>query len=209
MSKVTFKLLAALSFLIMVIGCQDKETLTDPISTQKPDITFASNNLPPNHIVFEFKSDTMQRDFSFPQHVVIDPTFYKSNQIQRGDIVYVELPDDMLRKNNRQLESPEILRLERKQLFRVVGLPGEEVHIRKGQVYINDRKLDTFYGQEYIGGVLLEKNKAFSMEKPIVVPDNEYFLLTDQWSRSAYSSIRTTTFEKSLIQGKVVGYTKE
>ncbi|PYI57485.1 signal peptidase I [Paenibacillus flagellatus] len=199
-----FKFFVPILSLLLLVSCQEKGSIVDATSTQKPEKLYDSKSLPANHVVFEFRNDTMQRDFTFPLNVVADKDFYKNNPVQRGDIVLVELPEDMAKQNKNVPE--ESLHIERKQLLRVVGLPGETIDIRKGQVFINDRKLDTFYGREYTGGVQAEGNEAFSMPKPVVVPTKQYFLLADQWSRSAYSSIRTSTYDESVIQGKVVGY---
>lgn len=201
-----FKIIVPLLSLLLFVSCQEKALIVDTTSTQKPEKLFDSKSLPANHVVFEFRNDTMQRDFTFPLNVVVDKDFYKSNPVQRGDIVLIELPENIAKQDKNVPE--ESLHIERKQLLRVVGLPGETIDIRKGQVFINDRKLDTFYGREYTGGIQVVGNEAFSMPNSVVVPTKQYFLLADQWSRSAYSSIRTSTYDGSVIQGKIVGYIK-
>jgi signal peptidase I len=199
-----FQIFLPLIFLIIIVACQQNDSIVDISSTQKPEKLFDSKSLPTNHVIFEFRNDAMQRDFSFPLKVVVDNNFYKSNPVQRGDIVLIELPEHIAKQNKNVAE--EFIQVERKQLLRVVGLPGETIDIRKGQVYINDRELDTFYGREYKGGIQVESNRAFSLSKPVTVPSDQYFLLADQWSRSAYSSTRTMPYDGGLIKGKVVGY---
>ena len=57
--------------------------------------------------------------------------------LQRGDVIYYQMLDSELEKNEN---------LPKMYLGRVVGLSDETVKIENGQVYINDKKLDTFYG---------------------------------------------------------------
>lgn len=209
LQKTIIKLIVPFVFMLIVVACQENNAIVDTSSTQKPEQRFDRNSLPAGHSRFEFRSDTMQRDFAFPLQVVVDNDYYKSNPVRRGDIVLIVLPEPIVKQNianhNRNVPEP-LIQAERKQLLRVVGLPGETIEIRNGQVYIDDRKLDAFYGREYTGGIQVEGNKAFQMSKALTIPSDQYFLLADQWSRSAYSSIWTTPYDRSLIQGKVVGY---
>ncbi len=65
---------------------------------------------------------------------------------------------------------------------RIIGLPGEKVQIVDGYVYINDEKLDEHYGREVI-----EETKYGIAAEPIVLGEDEYFVLGDNRNHSSDS----------------------
>ncbi|MGG2028869.1 S26 family signal peptidase [Gottfriedia sp. S16(2024)] len=68
--------------------------------------------------------------------LVVDTTYYKQHKFQRGEVVYYVSP-----KNGN------------KNVARVVGLPGEIIEIKKGQLYIDDKILDAFYAKAMNNGI--------------------------------------------------------
>ncbi len=63
---------------------------------------------------------------------------------------------------------------------RIIGLPGETVQIVEGCVYIDGEPLDEHYGNE------LMENAGFA-EEPIVLGEDEYFVLGDNRNHSSDS----------------------
>jgi signal peptidase I len=59
---------------------------------------------------------------------------------------------------------------------RVIGVPGDRVEIRSGQVVLNGKEIDEPYVPEYY--------RDEQSVKPLVVPPNEYFVLGDHRSSS-------------------------
>jgi signal peptidase I len=124
--------------------------------------------------------------FGLGNEVLADSKYYEKNKVSRGDIVVFKT------KNNKDQKTD---------IARVVGLPGETVNIKKGQVYINENKLDTFYGDDSTF------NNNDSMNKPLTLKENEYFILADvRWRGFNDSQTQNTAFSRDEILGKVVGY---
>jgi len=113
----------------------------------------------------------------------MEPTFelgdkviaIKSDLIKRKDIVLIKHPN-----NNKEI----IIR-------RIIGLPGEKIKMKKGDVYINNEKLDENY---------IEKDNS-SYTKTI--PYFSYFVLSDNRKMQDDSSV-FGPIENSLILKKVI-----
>lgn len=105
-------------------------------------------------------SPTLNRDDGFKVVSLTD----ESKPINRFDIVLYE-PSEKYRK---------IYNLEKgqtEQISRVIGLPNEKVEIRDNKIYINDKLLEEPFKTIENNGVI-----DFS---PMVIPDNEYFMVSD------------------------------
>lgn len=99
---------------------------------------------------------------------------------KRGDIIVFKYPDN---ENENYVK-------------RVIGLPGETVEIKNGEVYIDDVKLE----EPYIKEEMLKVDYG-----PYHVPENSYFVMGDNRNFSKDSRVWITTnyVEKSKILGKV------
>lgn len=137
------------------------------------------------------------------------------SELQRGMIVYYEVPPQFL-KEKPDLTSPA--------LGRVVGLPGEIVEIKKGKVYINNQRLDAFYGEATQWGMTKEQWYAnedrkketkeqeqqteayYNLAMPaITVEEGTIFVLVDAWWRG-YDSRRFGLIPVDTVKGIVLGY---
>ena len=95
---------------------------------------------------------------------------YKFNEPKRGDIIIFKGPDEM----NVQY------------IKRIIGLPGEKLEIIKGDIYINDKKIDEHY---------IEYTSKDSYG-PYNIPDNSYFVLGDNRDASRDSREWANTYVK-------------
>ncbi|MFC5602015.1 signal peptidase I [Sporosarcina koreensis] len=169
------------------------EDITDDITPERLEIA------PQNEHTFliEWGSDAMDRgdhDFYTQEHgkLVVSTDF---DELQRGQAVYYHMPSSVIAKNP---AVPEMY------IGRVVGLPGETVEIKGGQVYIDGKKLDTFYGKATMHGLGEEEyfnmvsskvivneqatREYFNMNMAAVtVEENTVFILVDQWWRGSDS----------------------
>ena len=89
------------------------------------------------------------------ERIFINKFVYRLEPIERGDVVVFWYPLDQTKSF----------------IKRVVGLPGDEVEIRAGRVYINDMVLDEPYvPPEY------SDRSAYG---PVRIPSDEYFVMGD------------------------------
>jgi len=65
---------------------------------------------------------------------------------------------------------------------RIIGLPGETVQIKEGYVYINEQKLGETFGREVI-----RADRYGQAAEPIMLGEDEYFVLGDNRNESADS----------------------
>lgn len=204
-------LLIALSLFVLT-GCGPREKImkdeeTSPIiNTVKPEAT---------HLLVTWGSDAMDRgDYNYisktNSDLVVDPHY---GDLGRGDVIYYKMLKSEIAKNPNIPED---------YLGRVVGLPGETVTIRYGHVYINNHRLDTFYGEatkmgeteeEFFENADLDRIENINWWKsyfktemnPVVVEEGTVFVLVDQWWRGTDSK-DFGLLPVERIQGKVLGY---
>ncbi|MCT4598733.1 MAG: signal peptidase I [Vallitalea sp.] len=109
-------------------------------------------------------------------HVIIDKISYRFAKPKKYDIVVFPY-----KKNPSQ-----------NYIKRIIGLPGDEVNIINGEVYINGEKLDETFD------VI---NRMGNREFPLIVPEGEYFVMGDNRNNSSdsrYTDVGTIA-KKDLI----------
>lgn len=84
---------------------------------------------------------------------------------------------------------------------RVVGLPGDKIEFKNNTLYRNDSPLTDFYTAEMLSELATPENDG---SWDIVVPEGEYYLLSDNLSIDTVDSRIIGTVKASEIDGKVI-----
>lgn len=125
---------------------------------------------------------SMEPGLEDQERIVINKLVYRLESIERGDIVVFRYPRDT-RKSF---------------IKRVIGLPGDRIHIAYGHVYVNDEPIP----ESYVPSDYLDARSY----PETVVPANSYFVLGDHRSMSN-DSREFGTVMRGYIYGKAVfGY---
>lgn len=197
------------------VASNEMEKITD--SKTKPEVELVESL--ENSLLLEWDYDNMDRgdhDYETLAHprLVVDPN---DKEVKRGDVIYFKSPDFTI-ESNPDFYMPEYY------ISRVVGIEGETVEIKNGQVFIDGKKLDTFYSKALNRGMRQEEyfekvdtaNRgdeeswkeyfATTME-PVKVEENTVFVLGDNWWRSTDSK-DFGILPMDAVEGKVLGYKK-
>jgi len=109
----------------------------------------------------------------------INKFVYHVTAIERGDVVVFHYPRDP----------------EKSYIKRVIALPGDELRIDRGQVYVNNKPLV----EEYVPDEFRDTKSMAEM----TVPDGTYFMMGDHRSISS-DSREFGPVDRDLIYGKAV-----
>lgn len=111
---------------------------------------------------------SMEYTLSDGDNLIVDKISYRFNEPERFDIIVF----------------PYKYEEDTYYIKRIIGLPGETVRIdENGTIYIDDKKLEESYGREVI-------QDPGTAAEPVVLGDNEYFVLGD--NRNASRDSRAT-----------------
>ena len=113
------------------------------------------------------------------ERIFINKFVYHFEPIERGDVVVFWYPLDRTKSF----------------IKRVVGLPGDEVEIRRGRVYINGKSLE----EPYVPSQYID-TAAYG---PVQIPRDEYFVMGDHRTSSNDSRIFGPV-PRQFIYGKAV-----
>lgn len=125
--------------------------------------------------VLIFEGASMAPTIYDEDRIVVNEAYYDKHEVQRGEIVMYETEDHKL------------------YVKRVLGLPGEEIQMKSGQILANDEPVSKeFIFQEV-------QSEGFEM----ALGDNEYFVLGDAMDMSRDSRHIGPIMKEDII-GKVV-----
>jgi signal peptidase I len=109
---------------------------------------------------FRVQGPSMEPLLRDGERIVVNKLIYRMSAIERGDVVVFYYPHD-----------PSVSYIKR-----VVGRPDDLVEIRRGEVYVNDHKLDEPY--------LIPENRDDVSMAPTRIPKGFYFVLGDHRNTS-------------------------
>ncbi|MFH1427277.1 MAG: signal peptidase I [Patescibacteria group bacterium] len=135
---------------------------------------------------FYVKGASMEPNFFDHEYLIIDEISYRFSEPNRGDIIVFRYP----------LNPQEYF------IKRIIGLPGEKIQIKDGEILI--------YNSQYPTGDVLEEDylspgtKTYSLNEEIItLEDDEFYVLGD--NRNSSKDSRTFgSVNSSFISGKVL-----
>jgi signal peptidase I len=154
---------------------------------------------------FYIPSLSMSPQLEVQDRIVVSKLAYRLHDVRRGDIVVFDAPPALeapepekalpSRAVQAVLEGVNVVKPTKTEYVkRVVGLPGEQVVGRGGNLYIDDRLLVEPYLPDGL------RTDDFG---PVVVPDGQLFVMGDNRG-SSFDSRRFGTIKTSSIVGRVV-----
>jgi len=128
---------------------------------------------------FYIPSESMTPTLQVGDRVLVNKLAYRFGDPKRGDIVVFEAPPGEGSATVHDL------------IKRVVGLPGEKIEGRDGDIYVDDRRLEESWLPDGV------RSREFG---PVRIPDDHYWVLGDNRQGS-----RDSTFFKSIPRDSIVG----
>ncbi len=151
----------------------------------------------------EVRQSSMEKTLMENDQLIVERLSYTFGQPQRGDIIVFI---DELEVNNtipariKRLYEDMLSKIRQKDghlrlVKRVIGLPGDEINIEDGYVFVNGERLE----EEYLS----VPTNAKSLDYPLIVQEDSYFVLGDNRTVSLDSrDFGSVPIEK--IEGRVM-----
>ncbi len=128
---------------------------------------------------FKVEGASMQPALVHHERILVNKLIYRLRAVERGDVVVFWFPGDPHRSF----------------VKRIIGVPGDRVTIRNGQVFVNGELLDEPY--------LVSAPRQGDHLRPVTVQEGHYFVLGDHRNVSNDSRAWGQVPER-LILGKAV-----
>ena len=139
---------------------------------------------------FEIPSGSMLPTLQIGDRITVDKLSYDLHGVHRGDIVVFNRPALLLTNESYLVK-------------RVVGLPGETISARNGQVYIDGKLLAQPWlpkgPQSYTGPLAADTNPRFNMPGPVTIPAGHLFVMGDDRTDSEDSRYFGPIPESSIV----------
>lgn len=132
---------------------------------------------------FQVNGSSMYPNFQDREYVLTNLITLRFEDVKRGDVIVFKAPIDP----------------EKEFIKRIIGLPGDKVMVKDGDVYVNEKKLDQ---SDYLKSDVKTYGGSFLRDgETVTVPQDQYFVMGD--NRPYSSDSREWGFvKKSEITGK-------
>ncbi|MGM0419896.1 MAG: signal peptidase I [Bacillota bacterium] len=129
---------------------------------------------------FVVEGSSMENTLQNGERLIANKIVYRFREPERGEIV-VFTPKGAQ---------------DRRYIKRIIGLPGDNIYIREGQVYINGEAIEEDY--------IKEPMRDIGSSGPFEVPEDSYFVLGDNRNHSADSRFESLVgyVDEDSIHGK-------
>ncbi|AVM67847.1 signal peptidase I [Lachnospiraceae bacterium oral taxon 500] len=150
----------------------------------------------------QVRQSSMETTLIGGDQLIVEKLSYAFGNPETGDIIvfikdpvdpsigarFVRLYQDMAAKFFRREVNTRLVK-------RVIGLPGDEINIRDGKVFVNGKELAEDYAQQ-------PTYPKDSIQYPFTVPDGQYFVIGDNRGMS-YDSRDFGCIKREQIEGRV------
>ena len=115
---------------------------------------------------YRIPSESMENTLLIGDRVLVDRISWRFSDPERQDIVVFHPP----------FEGPVLIK-------RIIGMPGDEISLKDGAVYVNGKKLDEPYVRKVDGKTVpsepFDNGLPWSLQQPYTVPAGNYFVMGD------------------------------
>ncbi len=115
---------------------------------------------------YRIPSESMETTLLIGDRVLVDRISWRFGDPQRTDIVVFQPP----------FEGPVLIK-------RIIGMPGDEISLSDGFVYVNGRRLNEPYVRKVDGEQVptepFDNGLPWSLQQPYTVPADSYFVMGD------------------------------
>ena len=121
---------------------------------------------------FVVKGASMEPNYHSGDYLIIDEISYRFHTPERGDVIVFKYPYNPADRY----------------IKRVIGLPGETVEIKGGQIYISENgKVLVVNESSYLSKDLIDAWKNLEDASPVTLKEGQYFVLGDNRNASSDS----------------------
>ncbi len=128
----------------------------------------------------QIKGVAMAPNYVDGQYYLTDKWSYRFSEPKRGDVVVYKAP------NNPDMDY----------FKRIIGLPGEEIEIREGKIFINGQLIDEPY---LAAGTVTYEHTYLKEGQKLLIPEGQYFVMGDNRPHSSDSRAHGPVPKESIV----------
>ncbi len=121
---------------------------------------------------FVVKGASMEPNYHTGDYLIVDEISYRFHTPERGDVIVFKYPYNPADRY----------------IKRVIGLPGETVEIKDGQIYVSENgKVSILNESGYLSDDFIKTWKNLDNTSPVTLKEGQYFVLGDNRNASSDS----------------------